>query len=301
VRVELRQESIAAIVLDAEAHRPRRRLRRAFARSLADGSLAAIVLGRSSVRRGLVGTALFIAAALLHVGAGLAALASRSEDRDSDVSVASRPPLRIDHVVDLEPAEPQPLPPEPPRRVMRARAVEQAPRPAPPEATLPSEVQQPADAGRVVAADEGATEPLDFTRFSIRVGHGPRFAGGVTASSGSSARAVHTPVVDRGAHPNAGAGVSRARPVGPPRRDWDCPWPAEAAALSVDEQFVVVRAVVRADGTVASAQLISDPGYGFGEVALACARKQRFPAATDDDGRPITATSPPIHVRFTRP
>jgi protein TonB len=89
--------------------------------------------------------------------------------------------------------------------------------------------------------------------------------------------------------------------VGPPRREWDCPWPAAAAALSIDEQFAVVRAVVRADGTVASTELISDPGYGFGEVALACARRQRFPAASDDDGRPITATSPPIRVKFTRP
>jgi protein TonB len=64
---------------------------------------------------------------------------------------------------------------------------------------------------------------------------------------------------------------------------------------------VVIRAVVRADGAVASAELISDPGYGFGEIALACARQQRFPAATDDHGRPITATSPPIRVKFTRP
>jgi periplasmic protein TonB len=89
--------------------------------------------------------------------------------------------------------------------------------------------------------------------------------------------------------------------VGLPRQDWDCPWPPEAEALSIDEQFVLIRVVVRADGSVASADLISDPGYGFGPFALACARQQRFPAATDDAGRPITATSPPIRMRFTRP
>ncbi|WP_437587945.1 energy transducer TonB [Sorangium sp. So ce1000] len=68
----------------------------------------------------------------------------------------------------------------------------------------------------------------------------------------------------------------------------------------MDEQTVVIRAVVRADGTVASAELLSDPGYGFGQMSLACVRRQRFVPAADEEGRPITATSPPIRVRFPR-
>jgi outer membrane biosynthesis protein TonB len=62
----------------------------------------------------------------------------------------------------------------------------------------------------------------------------------------------------------------------------------------------VIRVVVRPDGTVTRAELLSDPGSGFGEVALSCARSSRFQPATDADGRAITATSPPVHVRFTR-
>jgi protein TonB len=88
--------------------------------------------------------------------------------------------------------------------------------------------------------------------------------------------------------------------VGNPREDWRCPWPLEAEPLSVVEQVVALRVVVRVDGTVASSEVVSDPGYGFGAVAAACARRQRFSPATDGAGRPIPATSPLIHVTFTR-
>ena len=300
MRVELRLNSVAAVVLDAGtcSGEPSRAPRR----SLAEGSLAAVVLGTRSAQRGLLGTALFTLAIALHAGAGLAALTSQNRNRESDQRISKRPSLRIDHVVDLEPPEPPAPPPAPPPPPPppKARAVEQGPRPEAP--ALPDDAPPPpAEAGQVVAADDSASQPLDFTRFDISTGEGQRFPGGITASSGTSSRAVQAPAVNRHAEPRALAGASRARPVGPPRRNWDCPWPAGATALSIKEQFVVIRAVVRADGAVASAELISDPGYGFGEIALACARQQRFPAATDDDGRPITATSPPIRVKFTRP
>lgn len=300
MRAELRQGSVAAIVLDTRVPPPKAR-HRAFARAIADESLAATVLGTSSPQRGPIGAALLALAIALHAGAGLAALTSHSWDSESVQHVSAKRLLQIDHVVDLEPPEPPPPPPVTPP-VTKARAAPRVPSREPSEPTPPSEAPPPpAEAGQVVAADESASQPLDFTGFDIPTGDGQRYAGGVAASSGTSSWAVHTPVADRRADHNARAGTSRARPVGPPRRDWDCPWPAEADALSIDEQFVVIRVVVRADGAVGSAELISDPGYGFGGIALACARQQRFPAATDDDGRPITATSPPIRVRFTRP
>ena len=296
MRAELRDGSVAGIVLDT-GDVLRSEPAHALRRPIADRGLAAIVLGVRARRRGPVAAALFVVASGIHAGAGLATLALRTKDPAAAVA-AVRPPIQIEQVVELEPAEPPSppaaAPPEPvTRSIARARAAT-APEP-------PSTAPPPAEAAEVVAAADDASQALDFTGFDITTGNGRRYVGGVTASSGSSPRAVRDPVADRGAHPSARAGSSRARSVGAPRREWDCPWPAEADALSIHEQFVVIRAVVRADGTVASADLISDPGYGFGAVALACAREQRFRAATDDDGRPITATSPPVRVRFTRP
>lgn len=307
MRVELRQDSVASVVLDVGVS-PHRRIPHAPRRSLAEGSLAAVVLGSGSSQRGVLGAALFVLAVALHAGAGLTALTSHSKDRNDAPHTPAKPSLRIDHVVELNPPQPPPPPPTlpPPTSlpppVTKARAVERTPSPEQPTPTPPSETPPPpAEVGQVVAADESASQPLDFTGFEISTGNGQRYTGGSTTSSGTSSRAVHTPVVDRRADPKLRAKTSRARPVGAPRQEWDCLWPPLADTLSMDEQFVMIRAVVRADGTVASARLISDPGYGFGEIALACARQQRFPAATDDDGRPITATSPPIRVKFTKP
>ena len=229
--VELRQNSVAAVVLDAGL-RPADATSRAPRRSLTEGGLAAIVLGTRSVQRGLVGAGLFTLAIALHAGAGFAALTSQSRHRDDEEPLAQRPSLQLDQFVNLEPPEPPPPPPAPPPPT-KARAVEQVPSPASPSPTLPSEEPPPAaEAGQVVAVDESANQPLDFTRFEISTGDGRLFPGGITASSGTNSRAVRAASVDRHAKPNAPAGTSRARPVGPPRRDWDCPWPAGAAALS---------------------------------------------------------------------
>lgn len=271
-------------------------------------SVAAIVLGTRASARGPVAAALFVAAVALHGSAGWT-LASGSGDRESEARPAPKPALRIEHVVDLEappPPAPEPEPPPPPEPpaarpapAVKARAVE--PPSTPPPATPPSDAPPPpAEAGQVVAADDSAATPLDFTGFDIATGAGKGYAGGKTAPSGTSSRPAHSPVVARRASLPARPRVSLARPVGLPRRDWNCPWPAEADALSIHEQVVVLRAVVRPDGSVASAELIADPGYGFGRIALTCARRQRFPPATDEHGRPITATSPPLRVRFTR-
>jgi len=304
VRVDLRKESVAAIVLDASAA-PHKAQARAPRRALAEESLAAIALGARSPQRGLLLSALFVVAVALHAAAGFSALGTSRQGIDAAPIPVPKPAIRIEHVVELAPPgppPPEPAPPEPspPPPVAEARPVERAPTPPPPTPDPPSDAPPPAEAGQVVAADESASAPLDFTGFGITTGTGPRYAGKVTSGPGTNRRAVAASRVDRRAAPTARAGTTRARPVGAPRRNWDCPWPAEADALSINEQSVVLRALVRADGTVASAELLADPGHGFGQAALACVRRQRFPAATDHDGNPITATSPPIRVRFTR-
>jgi protein TonB len=97
-----------------------------------------------------------------------------------------------------------------------------------------------------------------------------------------------------------GEGLDHASAVSLPEQSWSCPWPAEAEAERIDEQTVIIRVVVNADGFAASAEMLEDPGHGFGRAAVACALHTRFTPARDRKGRPVRAVSPPIRVRFTR-
>jgi len=91
-----------------------------------------------------------------------------------------------------------------------------------------------------------------------------------------------------------------AAPVRLPVREWHCPWPAQAEYEDIDQQLVSIRVLVAADGRVERAELVSDPGFGFGAAARECARRVRFTPALDSQGRATRALSPPIHVRFVR-
>ncbi|ACY14568.1 energy transducer TonB [Haliangium ochraceum] len=304
---ELDASSIAGIVLPP----PQRRAASAACqrRELPAGSPAALVLGsqRRSARPWL---AALSTAAALHLGAGTALVVGHT----SAPAVAPAPEqrtVRIDHVVDLAPppAElPPPAPAEPPPPPAEAPPPPAAAPPAraPARAQAQAAARAPAQAGKVLAQEPSAEAPLDFTGFDIATGEGVQFAGGVTASSGTSEQAVHGAGVAAGGSASAaaadtGADVSsRARPVSLRARDWSCPWPRAADVLSIDEQVVLLRLVVRADGSVASATTLSDPGYGFAEAALQCARSHRFQPATDAAGEPVLSTSPPIRVTFVR-
>lgn len=264
--------------------------------------IAEIVLGPASASAPGRFAWAMMATVVLHGAAGVFAWrAWQAESSRAPTVVASKPPIRVDHVVDLQPpAPPEPLPPPPPppssRPPPRAARAQTPPSHVKPSSSAPP-APAPAQAGEVVTAD-AAEAPLDFTGFDIVNGQAPRYAGGVTASNGSSERAVGS-VASAPADTN-GPGGSRARSVQLPARNWDCPWPREADALRIDEQAVVLRVVVTEEGRVTSAELLSDPGHGFGQAALECARDARFDAALDREGRPYAATSPPIRVRFTR-
>jgi periplasmic protein TonB len=202
--------------------------------------------------------------------------------------------------VDLEappPPPPPPTPPPPPPKAEPPPVAHEAPR-----APAPSTPPPPAEAGKVVAAAPDA--PADLTGDVFVTGPGTAYAGGATTSTGTNKEAVTTGPVGP---PDAPPGPP-ARPPGPDRSkavaladdDWSCPWPHSAEAEDIDEQAVVIRVVVRVDGTVESAQVVTDPGAGFGAAALECARRSRFHPALDHEGKPMRATSPPIRVRFTR-
>jgi protein TonB len=195
----------------------------------------------------------------------------------------------------IELSAPPPPPPPPP------------PAPPPPQETPPpkqkARVRQaapppPAQAGKIIAQEPDPNRPVDLTDRGLVTGSAQTYAGGYTSATGTNTHAVDTPVVDPQAKPAATSDRSHA--VALTDDDWTCPWPREAENQYQDEQIVVLRVEVRADGSVETARATSDPGFGFGKAAVACALRTRFEPAADRDGRPIRSTSPPIRVRFTR-
>lgn len=202
--------------------------------------------------------------------------------------------LSREQVVELrEPSPPPPpvaQPPPPAPSVPKTRV----PSRHPPE---PSRPPPPAQAGRIVAREENPNAPADLTGETFVTGTASTYAGGVTTAKGTNPVAVQTRDVDPRSPPGQ---PDRSSPVALNDLDWKCPWPREAEAEEIDEQIVLVRVLVRADGTVESATILKDPGHGFGQEAVACAMRTRFAPARDRDGRAIRAQSPPIRVRFTR-
>ncbi|MBK7586260.1 MAG: hypothetical protein IPI67_39505 [Myxococcales bacterium] len=173
-----------------------------------------------------------------------------------------------------------------------------------------------AQAGRVLAV-EGEGDVVDFTMVQGSAG---RYAGGLTASSGTSETKVTDPrATGAGMAPRnavtagpattkpAAAHAAQTRP--PPSQAssarpvvtaWSCAFPPQADVDQIHFARVLVAVTVHTDGHALAVTVLSDPGHGFGASARACALGQRFRAARDAAGRPITATTPPFHVTFTR-
>lgn len=214
-------------------------------------------------------------------------------------------PLELDESPPPAPIEPAPPPPavepepsvvEPATAISRLRT--------PPAAATPEragDLAPPAQAGTIVAQEANPSAPVDLTGDVFVTGSASAYAGGATTRGGTNPVAVSPEHVDRAAAPTANPGTAdNSQPVQLPQSEWRCPWPGAALAEEIYEQSVLLRVVVRADGSVESVRIIEDPGYGFGPAALACAERTRFSPARDSQGRSIRATSPPIRVRFTR-
>jgi periplasmic protein TonB len=154
----------------------------------------------------------------------------------------------------------------------------------------------PAQAGKLAAVAES---PVDFTGTAFVVGSGASYAGGTTTRGGTS-RTPASAAVAPGGTGDGAAGRSRARAVALDQAAWSCPWPAEADARQVDQETVVLRVAVAADGRADRVDIVDDPGFGFGRAARQCALGTRFNPARDPAGAPIAALSPPIRVHFFR-
>jgi protein TonB len=204
---------------------------------------------------------------------------------------------RIHEAVAAETAVDLPPPSPPPPPVTSAEPKTESPRLARVAHALRARPAAPAQAGQLAAA---SLEPADFTGTAFVVGVGSTYAGGTTTSRGTSKTPARGIVAPGGTGDGATRARSQARPVSLDQSAWNCSWPAEADAQQVNEQTVVLRAAVDANGHVEHVDVLSDPGFGFGSAARLCAMRTRFEPARAAAGEPVGAVSPPIRVHFFR-
>jgi protein TonB len=233
-------------------------------------------------------------------------LARRSEPSleawSAQLSLKVHHELSAHTLPDIEPALAEPVAPaEPPPTAAEPLPAAEADRPRQTNSAKSTAVAPPAAAAQAVAVGAERTAPVDLSASTIVTGQATAYHGGATASRGTAPPPAATttspaPAVDHG-NPLRGG---RARAVSLSASEWQCPWPRTAGFVDAVEQSVILRVVVRADGSVESASVLRDPGGGFGPAAVACARATRFTPATDQAGKAVRAVSPPIRVRFTR-
>lgn len=243
-------------------------------------------------RRLATGGAVVVA---LYAGAFLVVTRFESSGPSFGAELAARvhDAIAAERTVDVTPPPPPPAPAletPPPAKAepvvhLRMKAAPTHPGPA-----------APAQAGKLAAVAES---PIDFTGTVFVVGSGTSYAGGTTTRSGTS-RIPPSGVVAPGGTGDGAAARSRARAVQLDQAAWSCPWPAEADARQVDQETVVLRVAVAADGRADRVDVVEDPGFGFGRAARQCALSTRFNPARDPGGAPIAALSPPIRVHFFR-
>jgi len=284
------------------------------ARALAASSIARVVLGAvrapSAHHRFAIGA---VVALLAHAGAAAFAVGLPAA---SLLPPPERDLAPVELYVELEPAQPQPEPeplaPEPESEAPApepAPASEPAPEPArapeaaPPKPAASSDPPPPAAAKAASVVASASDDPVDFTGFDVVTGDAEAFAGGATRADGTSDEAVRSPVVGPPGSTTDGTGdadVDRSAPVSLPAKQWSCPWPKEADDLGVDRQEVLIRVVVDERGRVVDVDVLADPGFGFGQATLECAKTERFEPARDAQGVPYAATSGPLRVKFRR-
>ncbi|MBX3227729.1 MAG: hypothetical protein KIT84_15340 [Labilithrix sp.] len=160
---------------------------------------------------------------------------------------------------------------------------------------LTTRAHENADAHFVVDAErEVSFQVLLSTLERLRAGGANDIALGIIlASSDPSAKAAGS-----AAPPPSGPATG---PTPPPRAAitpgtrWDCPFPANAAKTDAN---VLVVVHVETDGKPVSADVLEDPGGGFGEAAKKCALEKAYVAAQDVNGQPVRAATFPFYIHF---
>jgi protein TonB len=262
---------------------------------------------RQGTAIGIAGALTLHGSAVAHGAVALTELWAFAEKIDSRIEAQ----LHVTFDIDLAKASARPAPepepePEPEPQPVRPRP---KPRPAEPEPTEAPPAA--AEAGKLLTAEPDPNEPLDLTGEGFVTGDGSRFAGGITASTGTSRTAVR----DRRARADGVVGGTASRSVARPgleARDlsrvprpgstqWDdCGFPPEADVEQIDFMRVTLVVTVGTDGRAKAVTVLNDPGYGFGRLARQCAMRKRYVTGLDRTGRPVTMATAPFVVRFTR-
>lgn len=159
-----------------------------------------------------------------------------------------------------------------------------------------------AKAAQIISAKDD-DNVLNFDNV-FTVGTSERYSGGATLSKGTNDKPPDTPKV-------AATGVANAPPpqilaVDLSRTatlagsgEWRCPFPPEADSDSVDEASAIIEVIVSATGKAQSANILQDPGHGFGREARSCAMRESYVPALDKAGNPV-ASSKKFRVKFER-
>ncbi len=167
---------------------------------------------------------------------------------------------------------------------------------------------QAAEAAAVLHQDEGE----DLTGWSMPNKDGSTATpNGYTSSDGTAKHAVRDPRASskgkEGGHGTDGAGdpgakrVNHSRPAMPLSRNLsDCPFPPQADMAQVDRAVVDVMVSVDPQGRPTGAQVMADPGYGFGTQARRCALSMRYEPALGPEGDAIAGSTPTLRFRFNR-
>jgi protein TonB len=267
-------------------------------------------LGERTVRVGAILG--ILGALLLHGAVAVKAASTLGELHAFAVLVQAQIRERLNSQIDIDVTEPPPPPPPPPEPEAppEPKEIPQTPPPStpPPPSDTPPPAPAAAEAGKVLTTDPDPNEPVDLTGDGFVSGTGDRFAGGVTAANGTSKGAVR----DIRAKPegvgkappgpvSSAAGSNLTRAAAPMGGSWnDCGFPAEADIEGIDSAVVQLTVTVGPDGRAKSVTILRDPGNGFGQATRACAFRKQFASALDRGGNPITMSTAPFVVRFTR-
>jgi periplasmic protein TonB len=207
------------------------------------------------------------------------------------------------------PKEEAPKDPEPPPLAPKA----QAPKPKEDDPyDHPPPPPTPAQAAKVLTQKEDPDKIEDLTGNTVVSGDGTA-AYGQQSASGTGDKPVTNPHASLNGVPGGtgtGAAATPAPQAAAPDRSqparleggtsWSCPFPPEADVDQIDEALATIVVTVRPDNSVLSVTVVKDPGHGFGRAARMCALGRHFSAGLDRSGAKITATTPPLVIRFSR-
>ena len=202
----------------------------------------------------------------------------------------------------IEPQAPAPLPP-------LAPIAEAKPAPRAQEDPYDTPPPAPAKAAKIITAPTTPEHVADLTDRGFVSGDSETATYGQVSAAGTGTAPTYAP---NASHAGVPGGTGQAIAPSPPAPDlsrapnllggtsWDCPFPPEADAEQIDQAVVTIVVAVKPDGSPQSVNVLSDPGHGFGRAARVCALSRRYQPGLDRTGAPMTVTTPPIRVRFTR-